>query len=299
VRQIDFDDWGGGLFPQPALSGRNSRHLSLYPVNRSGADAKRFGRFEDARAGRQLLPDALNDIGVLGAYAESLSLCSDARGSKSHKPYYLRGSRWHCEPRKARSAKRSLMRSVPDGEELYEILLRLGDSTDSERAHDRTAAIIGAAFLEHALKHAICRHLKEIPEDPNFDGLFDGDEAPLRDFSARIKLAEGLGIVDRATRNDLDIIRHIRNAFAHTKARIGFDTKAISDFCDDFSELSINDSVAFMFGDKSLTQTIIGNRRHFTITVAFIFWRLTIYSLDPQSPSDLTASPPGTRFPLR
>jgi hypothetical protein len=44
VRQIDSGDWWGGLFPYPALSGRNSRHLSFHPMHRSGADAECLGR---------------------------------------------------------------------------------------------------------------------------------------------------------------------------------------------------------------------------------------------------------------
>ena len=43
---------------------RYSRHPAFDPVNCAGADAEGLGRFEDARAGRQLLLDALhNGIG--------------------------------------------------------------------------------------------------------------------------------------------------------------------------------------------------------------------------------------------
>ena len=62
VRQIDFGDWWGRVFPHPALSGCYSRHLSFHPMHRSGADAKCLRRFEDSRTCRQLLTDALDDI---------------------------------------------------------------------------------------------------------------------------------------------------------------------------------------------------------------------------------------------
>ena len=63
VRQTDYDDHGGGLFPAP-WSSRCSRHLSFDPVNCADAAAKYLRRFENPRAGRQLLLDALdNGIG--------------------------------------------------------------------------------------------------------------------------------------------------------------------------------------------------------------------------------------------
>jgi hypothetical protein len=51
-------------FPSPYSYDRNERHLSFHSMNGSGTDAQSLGRFEDARAGRQLLADALDDIGT-------------------------------------------------------------------------------------------------------------------------------------------------------------------------------------------------------------------------------------------
>jgi hypothetical protein len=76
VRQIGFCDCGGGCFW--AGLGRYCRHRSSHPMNRSGADAKCFSRFEDSCAGRQLLTDTLNEIGAHGARPPALGL---ARGS--------------------------------------------------------------------------------------------------------------------------------------------------------------------------------------------------------------------------
>ena len=45
-------------------------------MHRSGADAQRFGRFEDSCPGRQLLADTLNDTGAHRTTPEALSLCS-------------------------------------------------------------------------------------------------------------------------------------------------------------------------------------------------------------------------------
>ena len=48
-------------------------------MHRSGADAKYFSRFENARSGRQLFTDKLYDIGAHGATPDALPLCSGTR----------------------------------------------------------------------------------------------------------------------------------------------------------------------------------------------------------------------------
>jgi hypothetical protein len=61
------------------FSGCCSRHLSfhpMHPMHRSGADAQRFGRFEDTRTRHQFRPNTLNDIGAHRATPEPFSLCS-------------------------------------------------------------------------------------------------------------------------------------------------------------------------------------------------------------------------------
>jgi hypothetical protein len=48
-------------------------------VNRSGADAKCFSRFEDSRASRQLLADAVDNCLAHRTTTKPLPLCSGAR----------------------------------------------------------------------------------------------------------------------------------------------------------------------------------------------------------------------------
>src|SRR5260370_29685491 len=51
-------------------------HLAFHSMNRSGADAQCFSRFEDSCPGRQLFTHARHDIGAHGATPEALPLCS-------------------------------------------------------------------------------------------------------------------------------------------------------------------------------------------------------------------------------
>jgi hypothetical protein len=50
-------------------------------------------------------------------------------------------------------------------------------------------------------------------------------------LSDKIKLAYGLALIGEQTRRDLNRLRDIRNAFAHARQNITFDTKAIANIC--------------------------------------------------------------------
>jgi hypothetical protein len=50
-----------------------------------------------------------------------------------------------------------------------------------------------------------------------------GDRGPLSTFSNKILMGHALRIYDENTRCNLDIVRNIRNAFAHSKRPINFD----------------------------------------------------------------------------
>lgn len=77
---------------------------------------------------------------------------------------------------------------------------------------DRAAVILGAAKLDSLLYHLIQRFL--LPSTGKHDELLDGDAA-LGTFSARIQIAYRLGIIDAELTRALNLIRRIRNQFAH------------------------------------------------------------------------------------
>ncbi|MGH2420770.1 MltR family transcriptional regulator [Pseudomonas canadensis] len=58
--------------------------------------------------------------------------------------------------------------------------------------------------------------------------LVDGFNAPLGNFSSRIKAAYSLGLITKDQFGDLEQLRKIRNYFAHTWKPIGFDDKRIA-----------------------------------------------------------------------
>jgi DNA-binding MltR family transcriptional regulator len=56
------------------------------------------------------------------------------------------------------------------------------------------------------------------------------EEAPLT-FDLKIRLAFALGVFGPDSRDDITLIRHIRNAFAHTKSYIDFSDNDIIALC--------------------------------------------------------------------
>jgi hypothetical protein len=95
---------------------------------------------------------------------------------------------------------------------------------------DRSIVLMMGALLDQALEAAILAKLPGIKPD-NEAYIFLDDGAPLRDLDAKIRLAFGLQIVGEAARSDLSLIRHIRNAFAHTRLPISFATPEVAAAC--------------------------------------------------------------------
>jgi hypothetical protein len=86
---------------------------------------------------------------------------------------------------------------------------------------DRAIVILLSALLDDALTNNIALHLAFKPDETQYNWVFRF-EGPLGTFSARIELAYLFGFIDELTRSQLDDIREMRNACAHTKHQIDF-----------------------------------------------------------------------------
>lgn len=96
------------------------------------------------------------------------------------------------------------------------------------QGNDRAAAILAARHLEDALAFAIVSRLKI--DKNRFPDLF-GYNRPLGTFDNKIRFSYAIRLVTEETRTLLDVIRSIRNAFAHALIPIQFTTKQVSDAC--------------------------------------------------------------------
>ena len=95
---------------------------------------------------------------------------------------------------------------------------------------DRGCVLVAAAYLDESLfellgatfsQDKVCRK-KAV--DPLFTGL-----GPLSTFSAKIKIAYALELIDADIFLSLETIRKIRNEFAHTFTDLTFDTPSVAD----------------------------------------------------------------------
>ena len=117
---------------------------------------------------------------------------------------------------------RTLSRQIPNGLAAYNILMDLDSPIDKPARRDRYSALVGAALLEYALKAAISKHLAPGKSKGAARLIFDDyDRSPLASFSARIKMAYALGIVDKTTMDNLIILKNVRNDFAHSVEEFG------------------------------------------------------------------------------
>jgi hypothetical protein len=94
---------------------------------------------------------------------------------------------------------------------------------------DRAAAIVSAALLDSKLEHML--RARFVPSSDSKDRLFDGPQAILSTFSARIAMAYRAGLISDFERQKLDFVRDIRNRFAHAFERMDFMDRSIADKC--------------------------------------------------------------------
>jgi hypothetical protein len=122
-----------------------------------------------------------------------------------------------------------------------------------EKGSDRSAAIMGAAFVENALQDAL--KSRTIGLSSQVTNAIMGAEfaedalalksktielssqvaneiflnGPLSSFSSKILLGFALGLYGPVVKKDLNVIRNIRNAFAHAMMPITFDSPEVAD----------------------------------------------------------------------
>lgn len=95
--------------------------------------------------------------------------------------------------------------------------------------NDRTVALVCSTLIEEALKDAILSRMVQLSRDDS-DKLFSG-YAPLASMSAKTLIAFALGIIGKKTRQNLQTLRAVRNAFAHARAPLTFDTIEVAAAC--------------------------------------------------------------------
>jgi DNA-binding MltR family transcriptional regulator len=106
----------------------------------------------------------------------------------------------------------------------YDDETALSEALDQE-THPIAIAILGAVMVEHELEKLLRPKFKR-KDDRTWNVLVKRN-GPLSTFSSKIVTGYAFGIYKEDVRDDLDIVRNIRNAFAHSKKLIDFDHPAV------------------------------------------------------------------------
>ena len=106
-------------------------------------------------------------------------------------------------------------------------LALLGELQD---VSDRVAAISAAAFLDDTLGAALLARFVKVGVTWK-DRIFSSPNAPLSSFYSKTVIGYALGLFGPTIYADLDIIRKIRNEFAHTATPLQFNDTAIAALC--------------------------------------------------------------------
>lgn len=93
---------------------------------------------------------------------------------------------------------------------------------------DRGAALVGAAMIDSKLERILdtCLLNNKAKKD-----LLCGSNAPIGTLSAKINLCSALGFITTKEYEEINLIRKIRNEFAHKLEELNFSMQPICDFC--------------------------------------------------------------------
>lgn len=105
-------------------------------------------------------------------------------------------------------------------------------------ASDRAIGIIAASLVEihltKLLKQAFITEVKQANKETVLERMFNSS-APLGVFSSKIRMAYLMGLISEEFFRNLEIMREIRNRFAHYTEIGSFDMQEISSRCFNFT----------------------------------------------------------------
>ena len=100
---------------------------------------------------------------------------------------------------------------------------------NANRESDRGCSLILSANLDNRLRDLLESYFVAQSSE-KLNSIFQGNGC-LSTFSSRIAISFSVGLLGNDERHDLDIIRAIRNDFAHNERSIDFFSSRVSDRC--------------------------------------------------------------------
>jgi DNA-binding MltR family transcriptional regulator len=102
----------------------------------------------------------------------------------------------------------------------------------ANKQHDRALALTVASFAEECLGRLLRTFFRDVKAA---EDLLEGFNAPLGTFAARAKVCHAMGLLSDIQFKDLELIRKIRNEFAHTWDECSFDDEKIKGWVNSLS----------------------------------------------------------------
>lgn len=115
--------------------------------------------------------------------------------------------------------------TTDNGQPRSEQMLAHAEEFDKET--DRGAALLVAAYLDHLLEKLLSSVM--IDDEKQVEILLRTPTSPLGTFSSRVRATYCLGLITKDEFIDLNIIRDIRNDFAHELVGLSFDNQSVAD----------------------------------------------------------------------
>jgi len=142
--------------------------------------------------------------------------------------------------------------------------------TEFEKETDRGAVILAASLFDIQLESLLRTYL--IAETSSSDQLFEGASGPLSNFSSKIILCYRLGLISKKFARDLNLIRRIRNEFAHNIHGCSFDHSSVVSRVNEL----VKSSEILKKAPSIRKKMPIGTRGDFLICASWMLWALSI-----------------------
>ena len=106
---------------------------------------------------------------------------------------------------------------------------------------DRVTAVMLGAHVETALERLLASRMRDDLNSEQKSRLF-GFEGAVGTFSAKIIVAYAMKIIGRITYSDLNLIKLLRNEFAHSRRPFNFQTPEVVAVCNELKIPKLRDS---------------------------------------------------------
>jgi mannitol operon repressor len=140
----------------------------------------------------------------------------------------------------------------------------------------RGQVLISTGYMEQLLEDILRAFMLEIK---TVDDLFKGGNAPIGTFSAKMKSAYALGLISEDEFHDFELIRRIRNYFAHSMTA-SFDEQEVKSRCKelrhkahDYGEVVMDPLAQFTSAASGMLLNLV-NRAHYIWPEARDLWKL-------------------------